>query len=179
VDREVAGCKFQDERLGERFRKLLKQIGSAIGQAIPFACQDWANTKAAYRFFSNDRVDEEAAPLPRFRLTSRRCWPDVPTLCRTRDEGQRRELAIDRLGRIGHQLNGVLRITGPCPTGLTQVLKATPRCALQVRPRARALLIVNERSRFRPCTSEFYPDRGTFLPSSSICSNACRLARLQ
>jgi hypothetical protein len=43
ADREVAGCEFQDVRLGERFRKLLKQIGSAIGQAIPFACQDWAN----------------------------------------------------------------------------------------------------------------------------------------
>jgi len=60
VDREVAGCKFKDAPLSERFGKLLKQIGSAIGQDIPFACQDWANTKAAYRFFSNDRVDEEA-----------------------------------------------------------------------------------------------------------------------
>jgi Transposase DNA-binding len=69
VDREVAGCEFQDVRLGERFRKLLKQIGSAIGQAIPFACQDWANTKAAYRFFSNDRVDEEAILSGHFEAT--------------------------------------------------------------------------------------------------------------
>ena len=29
-----------------------------MGQSIPLACQDWANTKAAYRFFSNDRVSE-------------------------------------------------------------------------------------------------------------------------
>jgi len=69
VDREVAGCKFEDLRLGERFRKLLKQIGSAIGQAIPFACQDWANTKAAYRFFSNERVDEEAILSGHFEAT--------------------------------------------------------------------------------------------------------------
>jgi len=69
VDREVAGCNFQDVRLGERFRKLLKQIGSAIGQAIPFACQDWANTKAAYRFFSNDRVDEKAILSGHFEAT--------------------------------------------------------------------------------------------------------------
>ena len=69
VDREVAGCKFRDVRLGERFRKLLKQIGSAIGQAIPFACQDWANTKAAYRFFSNDRIDEEAILSGHFQAT--------------------------------------------------------------------------------------------------------------
>jgi hypothetical protein len=64
VDREVAGCNFQDVRLGERFRKLLKQIGSAIGQVIPFACQNWANTKAAYRFF-----DEEAILSGHFAAT--------------------------------------------------------------------------------------------------------------
>jgi Transposase DNA-binding len=56
VDREIAGCEFSDARLGNRFRKLLAQIGSAMGQSIPLVCQDWANTKAAYRFFSNDRV---------------------------------------------------------------------------------------------------------------------------
>jgi hypothetical protein len=69
VDSEVARCQFRDVRLGERFRKLLKQIGSAIGQAIPFACQDWANTKAAHRFFSNDRVDEEAILSGHFQAT--------------------------------------------------------------------------------------------------------------
>jgi hypothetical protein len=37
---------------------LLKQIGSDVGQSIPLVCQDWANTKAAYRFFSNSRVSE-------------------------------------------------------------------------------------------------------------------------
>ena len=59
VDREVAGCEFPDERLAKRFRKLLGRIGSAMGRSIPLVCQDWANTKAAYRFFSNDRVSEE------------------------------------------------------------------------------------------------------------------------
>ena len=29
-----------------------------MGGSIPFACQDWSNTKAAYRFFSNPRVEE-------------------------------------------------------------------------------------------------------------------------
>jgi hypothetical protein len=58
VDRETAGCEFRDARLGGRLRKLLAQIGSAMGQSIPLVCQDWANTKAAYRFFSNDRVSE-------------------------------------------------------------------------------------------------------------------------
>jgi hypothetical protein len=58
VDRELADCDFVDERLGKRFRSLLEQLSSSPGDSIPLVCQDWANTKAAYRFFDNDRVSE-------------------------------------------------------------------------------------------------------------------------
>ena len=58
IDREIAGCRFADERLSGRLRTLLAQMAGAMGGSIPLACQDWANTKAAYRFFSNDRVSE-------------------------------------------------------------------------------------------------------------------------
>ncbi|WP_440264567.1 transposase DNA-binding-containing protein [Bradyrhizobium ottawaense] len=33
-------ASFRDARLGDRFRKLLTQIGSAMGQGIPLACHD-------------------------------------------------------------------------------------------------------------------------------------------
>lgn len=56
---ELAGCTFADVRLGQRLGKLIEQMGGAIGASLPLACQDWASTKAAYRFFSNDRVGEE------------------------------------------------------------------------------------------------------------------------
>jgi hypothetical protein len=69
VDRETAGCEFRDARLGDRFRKLLAQLGSAMGQSIPLVCQDWANTKAAYRFFSNDRVGEADILAGHFQST--------------------------------------------------------------------------------------------------------------
>ncbi len=69
VDREIAGCEFRDARLGDRFRKLLAQIGSAMGRSIPLVCQDWANTKAAYRFLSNDRVSEADILAGHFQST--------------------------------------------------------------------------------------------------------------
>src|SRR5215217_2829386 len=69
VDREAAGCEFRDARLGKRFRQVLAQIGSAMGQSIPLVCQDWANTKAAYRFFSNDRVSEADILAGHFQST--------------------------------------------------------------------------------------------------------------
>ena len=58
VDKETVDGTFKDERLGRRFKTLLSDIGGAIGASLPFACQDWAATKAAYRFFTNPRVDE-------------------------------------------------------------------------------------------------------------------------
>src|SRR5215208_4417448 len=58
VDQELAGSTFKDERLGRRLRKLLVQLADAVGAPIPLACQDWANTKAAYRFLSNEAVSE-------------------------------------------------------------------------------------------------------------------------
>jgi Transposase DNA-binding len=57
-DGELAGCMFADARLGRRLRKLVERMAGAIGISLPFACQDWAATKAAYRFFSNERVSE-------------------------------------------------------------------------------------------------------------------------
>ena len=59
IDEELVGCEFRDARLVKRFKTLVEQLSQAIGETIPMACQDWASTKAAYRFFSNDRVDEQ------------------------------------------------------------------------------------------------------------------------
>jgi hypothetical protein len=73
VDREISECEFKDARLAKRIRKLLKQIGGAVGESIPLACQDWANTKAAYRFFSNERVSEEDILAGHFEATRERC----------------------------------------------------------------------------------------------------------
>jgi hypothetical protein len=72
IDRELAGCQFRDERLDRRFRKLLEQLSEGTGESIPMACQDWANTKAAYRFFSNERVNEEDILAGHFQATRER-----------------------------------------------------------------------------------------------------------
>jgi hypothetical protein len=80
-DRELAGCSFADARLNKRLRKLVAQVGSAMGQSIPLVCQDWANTKAAYRFLSNDRVSEADILAGHFQSTrDRTAATDGPVL---------------------------------------------------------------------------------------------------
>lgn len=69
IDTEVGGCHFKDVRLAKRFGKLLGMMSDGIGESVPYACQDWANTKAAYRFFSNAQVSEEQIMAGHFQAT--------------------------------------------------------------------------------------------------------------
>ena len=118
VDDELAGCRFKDARLGKRFRTLLTRLGSSIGQSIPLVCQDWANTKAAYRFFANDRVSEEDILAGHFDSTRNRfAATDGPVLILhdTTEFTYQRDSpekigAINRL-KSGHRYGGTRYIT--------------------------------------------------------------------
>lgn len=72
ISEEFGGATFADERLGSRFRTLLSQLSSSPGEPIPLVCQDWANTKAAYRFLDNDRVNEAQILAGHFQATHER-----------------------------------------------------------------------------------------------------------
>jgi hypothetical protein len=72
IDQELTNDGFQDVRLRRRFRTLLERLWMGIGQTIPFACQDWANTKGAYRFLSNERVSEQEILSGHFQASAER-----------------------------------------------------------------------------------------------------------
>jgi len=60
---ELDGYRFFDARLARRLQELSTQLWEHRGQSIPMACQDWANTKAAYRFLDNDLRSSDAFPF--------------------------------------------------------------------------------------------------------------------
>ena len=72
IDQELAGCEFADVRIGKRFGMLMGQLSKGLGQTLPLACGDWANTKAAYRFLDNDRVSEAEILTGHFQTTQAR-----------------------------------------------------------------------------------------------------------
>ena len=57
---------------GKRFKVVLNQLSEASCESIPLACQDWANAKAAYRFFANERVSEADILSGHLRSTRQR-----------------------------------------------------------------------------------------------------------
>lgn len=72
IEQELAGCTFADVRLASRFKRLVERLAEGIGESIPMACQDWAATKAAYRFFANERVSEAEILAGHFQATHER-----------------------------------------------------------------------------------------------------------
>ena len=123
VDQELAGPTFKDERLGRRLRKLLVQMAGAVGAPIPLACQDWANTKAAYRFLSNEAVSE-ADRAGHFRSTRSRVAAADGTILVLQDtstEFSYRRARPERIGAI---------TTAPSRRGADGRLKMHTVCGL-------------------------------------------------
>jgi len=69
---EIDETAFKDARLGRRCGDLLCRLSDRMGGTIPLACQDWANTKAAYRFFANPKVEEGDILAGHFAATKAR-----------------------------------------------------------------------------------------------------------
>jgi hypothetical protein len=133
IDTELAGCALGDKRLCERLRRLLHQLEGAIGAPLPLACQDWANTKAAYRFLSSERFGEDAILAGHFRATaSRFAATDGPILVVQDTAGFTYRWAspetIGAIGRAptGRDRNGHLRLHTQCGLLMHASLVVTP-----------------------------------------------------
>jgi len=157
VERELRGSSFPDRRLKKRLGKLLGDLGQRIGSTVPLACQDWAATKAAYRFFSNPRVDESIILAGHFAATTTRFAATAGTVLVLHDTTAfsfQRDMpeAIGRLTFVkgGHATytacgvlmhSGLVLTTGGLPLGLAAVkfwtrkrFKGTNALAKRVNP---------------------------------------------
>jgi len=72
VEDEVSDCNLGDARLNRRLGAMLEALGERPGKSLPTAFQDWANTKAAYRFFANENVSEDKVLAGHFSATALR-----------------------------------------------------------------------------------------------------------
>jgi len=70
---EMNGVNLGDSRLDERSLKLIEQLSAKPLGSIGEACGDWASTKAAYRFFSNEKFSMHDVLVPHIKRTAERC----------------------------------------------------------------------------------------------------------
>ena len=103
VEHELEGSHFPDRRLKTRLGKLLGDLCRRLGSTVPLACQDWAATKAAYRFFDNQRVDEGTILAGHFAATTERLATTSGTVLVLHDTSEfsfRRD-APEKIGQLG------------------------------------------------------------------------------
>ena len=60
AEEELGGANLGDTRLDARLVAILSAFMGAPEGSIPRSCGNWACSKAAYRFFDNDKVEPEA-----------------------------------------------------------------------------------------------------------------------
>jgi hypothetical protein len=71
-EKELENSNFYDLRIKKRLLSLINSLSKSVGSSIPFACQDWANTKGAYRFLSSEKFSEEEILQGHFESTASR-----------------------------------------------------------------------------------------------------------
>lgn len=69
---EFSTVELQDTRLNRRCIELAAQLAGQPNGPINQACEDWADTKAAYRFFDNDKITPARIRAPHHQRTVER-----------------------------------------------------------------------------------------------------------
>ena len=72
LESELSGSTLPDQRLARRLQQIVGRMAASLGRPLSFACQDWAATEAAYRFFDNDSVAEQGVLTDHFAATKAR-----------------------------------------------------------------------------------------------------------
>lgn len=72
VVEELQTLNFGDQRLNTRLGSLLTTLSDQPQKSIPKACKGWAETLAAYRFFSNKAVTMQKILSPHMEATIKR-----------------------------------------------------------------------------------------------------------
>ena len=58
-EEEFESVEFGDQRLKNRLIKTAEKLSEQPSQPINQACESWADTKAAYRLFQNEKVNAD------------------------------------------------------------------------------------------------------------------------
>ena len=72
IAEELKTVDLGDERLDRRFEIVLERLAARPSVSIPAACNGWAETQAAYRFFDNERVEAWNVLQPHHQATLER-----------------------------------------------------------------------------------------------------------
>jgi len=104
---EFAGIDLGDSRLENRCQQLAVTLGKQPVASINTACEDWAESKAAYRFFDNEDVTAKEILAPHSQRTVERMqgYPVVLAIQDTTYFNFTHHPTTEGLGEVGRKSN--------------------------------------------------------------------------
>lgn len=129
VEDEFSELSLGDNRLNERCRKIIGQLGLAPGRTIPQTFQTWGEIKATYNFFGNDAVSEKKLLKPHMKKTIERIqeYPVVLLISDTTELDYTSKIAMEGRERVTNKKKGLwlhptMAITSEkLPLGLVEI----------------------------------------------------------
>lgn len=108
IEEELSLANFEDSRLNKRFKFIANELASNPAAPINHASTDWAATKAAYRFFDNDKVNQDNILEPHFLNTTLRSqsYKKLIVVQDTSMLTYNTHLSTGGLGSVGKRPNG-------------------------------------------------------------------------
>lgn len=103
IIKELSGSSFGDSRLDSRLLRITESFYNAPELSIPSSCNGWGETKAAYRFFDNEKVTAEKILSPHIEATLKRVSGEKIVLMvqdTTLVNYSHREEKVDGLGHL-------------------------------------------------------------------------------
>jgi len=158
---EFAGVELHDARLNARCSELAVQLAMQPSLSVNQACEDWADAKAAYRFFDNDEVTPERIQAAHQQRTVERMaqYPRVLAVQDTTFLNYTHHPQTEGLGPIGKKsqkqrgfgLHSTLAVLpGGLPLGLlTQAVLIRPEDEPSHRPEECRLLPIEDKESYR------------------------------
>lgn len=158
---EFAGIELHDARLNARCSELAVQLAMQPSLSVNQACEDWADAKAAYRFFDNDEVTPERIQAAHQQRTVERMaqYPRVLAVQDTTFLNYTHHPQTEGLGPIGKKsqkqrgfgLHSTLAVLpGGLPLGLlTQAVLIRPEDEPSHRPEKCRLLPIEDKESYR------------------------------
>ncbi len=100
---ELSGVSLGDKRLDDRLFQISESFYNSPELSIQSSCNGWAETKAAYRFFDNEKVTADKILSPHMESTLQRVSKEKIVLMvqdTTLIDCSHRESAIDGIGHL-------------------------------------------------------------------------------
>jgi len=145
-------CELGDQRRTRRLVRMAERIAENPAASFPDQMVGWAELKAAYRFFDQERVSFQAIATPHWMATRQNACGRMLVICDTTEIDFGRNRTIDGVGPTGNGSGqGFLLHNAMMVDAQTRAITGIAGQTIHYRPRKKHMKKENRSAKLRRC----------------------------